>query len=147
MPVPGLYPHPDHAEQCQQALAPLSRWLCRGTQPGALREKGVDPMPPSAVITYPVLLPWTMPTHIRMLVVACYDRPVRVRAIREWPTWMLCAAWPDASRRPACAWLVEVQYTRGRRPPLGSMLTILLRDGCLLVLGEPPTSSPLTTHP
>ena len=100
---------------------------------------------------HPVVLPKEMPPrllpHMRTLVAASYERPVRLRAVREWPAWMLCAAWPDANKRPTCAWLVEVQYTRGRKSLVGSMLTILLREGCLCVLEGSPTSSPLTTHP
>ncbi len=86
-----------------------------------------------------VILPKEMPPHLlprmRALVAASYARPVRLRTIRLWSDWMLREAWPDASRRPVCAWMVEVQYTRGRSPLIGPMLTIFLREGYLCVLG------------
>ncbi len=108
-------------------------------------------MPVCRMVTQSVLLPWNLPSrllpHIGLLVAASYERPVRVRAIRQRPTWMLHAAWPDANKRPTCAWMVEVQSTRGRRPLVGPMLTILLHEGCLSVLGGSPTSNTLTTHP
>ena len=85
---------------------------------------------------HPVVLPQEMPPHLlprmRALVAACYaPHPVRLRTIRPWSDWMLREAWPDASSRLVCAWLVEVQDARGRRP----FLTICLREGCLWVLG------------
>ena len=101
--------------------------------------------------SHPVVLPKEMPPHLlprmRALVAASYARPIRLRTIRPWSDWMLREAWPDASRRPACAWMVEVQYARGRSPLVGPMLTILLREGYLYVLGGSPTNYPLTTHP
>ena len=100
---------------------------------------------------HPVVLSKGMPPHLlprmRALVAASYARPVGLRTIRPWSDWMLREAWPDASSRPVCAWMVEVQDTRGRRPLVGPMLTILLREGCLWVLGGSPTNYPLTTHP
>ncbi len=89
--------------------------------------------------SHPVVLPKEMPLHLlprlRALVAAASARPVHLRTIRPWSDWMLRAAWPDASRRPVCAWMVEVQYTRGRSPLVGPMLTIVLYNGCLSVLG------------